>query len=90
MIHNCGGRATEVLDENTHLRSKMQLNHVQQNVVVFSRFSSWKWFGPFVSRVSKTQMKSQYTSLPPTQPIVAMYLVVVVVVVGGMILCCMR
>lgn len=28
-------------------------------------------FAPFVSRVSKTQMKSQYTSLPPSQPIAA-------------------
>lgn len=60
-----------MLDEKTNLGYKMQLNHVQQNAVVFSRFSSWKWFGPFVSRVSKTQMKSQYTSLPPSQPIAA-------------------
>lgn len=58
--------------KKAHLGNKMQLKHVQQNEVVFSGFSSWKWFRSFVSTVSKTQMKSQYTSLPPSQPIAAM------------------
>lgn len=50
-----------VLDENTNSRSEMQLNHVQQNAVVFSRFSSWKWFGPFCQQSQQdTNEKSIY------------------------------
>lgn len=42
-----------------------------RNAAVFCRLRSQKSFLPFVTRVSKKQMKSQYTSLPSSQPIAA-------------------
>lgn len=65
-----------------------QLSHDWKWAAVFSGFRSWKWLVLFVTRVSKSQMRSQYISLPPPQPIDTAG--VCACACGGLILFCMR